>query len=185
MDQSPIPYRILRSNRKTLSLEITPAGQVLVRAPRRLSVARIETFLKEKEGWLLSRLEKYQSRETLPTLTQGELATLRAQAAAEFSQRVAFWAPRIGVTWGRITIRAQKTRWGSCSAQGNLNFNFLLMLAPAEVREYVVVHELCHRKHMNHSPAFWAEVQKYLPDYATRRKWLKNNGAALLARLPE
>ena len=185
MDRSPIPYRILRSNRKTLSLEITPAGQVLVRAPRRLSVARIEAFLREKEGWLRSRLAKYQNRDALPQLTEGEMATLRAQAAAEFPQQVALWAPRIGVTFGRITIRAQKTRWGSCSAQGNLNFNCLLMLAPAEVREYVVVHELCHRKHMNHSPAFWAEVQTALPDYETRRKWLKNNGAALLARLPE
>ena len=95
------------------------------------------------------------------------------------------YAPRIGVSYGRITIRSQRTRWGSCSAQGNLNFNCLLSLCPEEVRDYVVIHELCHRKEMNHSPKFWAEVEKVMPDYARHRKWLKENGGSLIARLPE
>ena len=89
----------------------------------------------------------------------------------------------MGVSYGRITIRCQKTRWGSCSAKGNLNFNCLLMLAPPEVADYVVVHELCHRKHMNHGAAFWSEVARILPDYARHRAWLKENGSRLLARL--
>ena len=91
----------------------------------------------------------------------------------------------MGVSFERITIRAQKTRWGSCSNGGNLNFNCLLMLSPPEIRDYVVIHELCHRKHMNHSPGFWREVAKHCPDYARHRKWLKDRGGALIARLPE
>jgi predicted metal-dependent hydrolase len=86
----------------------------------------------------------------------------------------------VGVDYRRITIRSQKTRWGSCSSSGNLNFNCLLLLAPPEVLDYVVVHELCHRKEMNHSPRFWAEVGRVLPDYKKRNKWLKENGSRLM-----
>lgn len=89
---------------------------------------------------------------------------------------VEYFARQVGVDYGRITIRNQKTRWGSCSSKGNLNFNCLLMLAPAEILDYVVVHELCHRKEMNHSKAFWAEVEKVLPDYRESVKWLKEKG---------
>lgn len=91
----------------------------------------------------------------------------------------------MGISFGRITIRSQHTRWGSCSADGNLSFNCLLMFAPESVQDYVVVHELCHRKHMNHSPAFWAEVEKVLPDYRLQKAWLKEQGTSLLARLPD
>lgn len=94
--------------------------------------------------------------------------------------RVEYFAKVIGVTYGKITIRNQKTRWGSCSSKGNLNFNCLLMLAPSEVLDYVVVHELCHRKQMNHSKAFWLEVEKVLPNYKEVRKWLKEEGSQMI-----
>jgi predicted metal-dependent hydrolase len=93
---------------------------------------------------------------------------------------VQYFAPLVGVDYRRITIRSQKTRWGSCSSSGNLNFNCLLLLAPPEVLDYVVVHELCHRKEMNHAPRFWAEVGRVLPDYKKRNKWLKENGSRLM-----
>ena len=89
----------------------------------------------------------------------------------------------MGVTYNRITIRHQKTRWGSCSSQGNLNFNCLLMLTPPEVIDSVVVHELCHRKEMNHSDRFYAEVLRVFPNYPKCRKWLKDNGSLLMMRL--
>ena len=102
------------------------------------------------------------------------------QAVEVVPKRVAHYAARMGVTYGRITIRHQRTRWGSCSSNGNLNFNCLLMLAPPEVLDYVVVHELCHRKYMNHSKQFWAEVAKVMPDYKKCERWLKEEGSLLI-----
>ncbi len=97
--------------------------------------------------------------------------------------KVRFYAEKIGVDYGRVTIRNQKTRWGSCSAKGNLNFNCLLMLAPEDVLDYVVIHELCHRKEMNHSPRFWSEVAKIMPDYKNSKIWLKENGNDIIRRM--
>ena len=105
------------------------------------------------------------------------------QAKADLPPRAAFFASLLGVSYGRITIRKQKTRWGSCSGKGNLNFNCLLMLCPSRARDYVVAHELCHRKEMNHSPRFWAEVEKLLPDYRVWRQWLKEEGQKIIRRI--
>ena len=180
-----ISYTLIRSSRKTVSLEITPEGKLLVRSPRRLSERAIREFLMSKESWIREKLAKIESRPRLPKLTQEELEALKQRAREYLPGRVALYAPRVGVSYGRITIRAQKGRWGSCSRQGNLNFNCLLMLAPSEVRDYVVVHELCHRKHMNHSDAFWTEVERVMPGFRLHRQWLKDNGSILIARLPE
>ena len=111
------------------------------------------------------------------------LEYLRECAREDFENRVRLYAPVVGVTYNRIFIRGQKTRWGSCSSAGNLNFNYLLMLAPVYVRNYVIVHELCHRKEMNHSDRFYAEVLRVFPDYWKWDKWLKENGPALMRRM--
>ena len=178
---------IKRSNRKTLAIQITPDAQVIVRAPYRMPDSVIREFIREKEGWIQDHLAKMlqikETREQLPRLSYEEIQELADQALQIIPQRVAHYAPLVGVTYGRITIRNQKTRWGSCSAKGNLNFNCLLMLTPPEVMDYVVVHELCHRKEMNHSPRFWAEVERILPDYKIWRKWLKDHGNSLIARM--
>ena len=179
-----LSYQVIRSDRKTLSLEIRPGGELLVRAPKRLSDGEIRKFVLSKRDWI----EKHRQKRlpaTQPRMTRDQLHSLAQEALAWFPGRVSLYAPKVGVRHGRITIRAQHTRWGSCSAQGNLNFNCLLMLAPESVRDYVIVHELCHRKHMNHSPEFWASVEAVMPDYHVRRQWLKDHGSALLARLPE
>ena len=89
--------------------------------------------------------------------------------------RVAFWAERLKVRYGRITIRNQRTRWGSCSHNGNLSFNWRLVMAPDEVLDYVVIHELCHLKEMNHQKAFWKEVEEYCPDWRPQRRWLNQH----------
>jgi predicted metal-dependent hydrolase len=177
-------YTLIRSNRKTLSVQIKPDGSLLVRAPRRMGRKQIEEFLYAKSHWIEKHLASLPDQ-AQPRLTEPELAALREAARQKITARVSHFAPILGVTYGRITMRTQRTRWGSCSSQGNLNFNCLLMLAPDWVRDYVVVHELCHRKEMNHSARFWEEVGRILPDYAAARKWLKENGAALMARLPE
>jgi len=180
-----IPYKLLRSSRKTLSLQITPSGEILLRCPLKYPVKEAEKFLESKRPWLEKHLSQLEKRPRIPAMAQEQLHRLAQQAAAVIPDRVAHFAPLLGVTHGRITIRSQRTRWGSCSTQGNLNFNCLLMLCPPEVVDYVVVHELCHRKQMNHSPAFWAEVEALLPDYRIRKQWLKENGGALIAALPD
>jgi predicted metal-dependent hydrolase len=116
-------------------------------------------------------------------MSREQLRALAERAVEEIPKRVAHYAALMGVTYGRITIRNQKTRWGSCSSKGNLNFNCLLMLAPEQVMDYVVVHELSHRIYMNHSAAFWKTVEAYMPEYAQWRKWLKDNGTSLMAQL--
>ena len=174
-------YQIIRSRRKTISIQVTPRGEILVRCPSRMPKAQIQAFLESKKSWIEAHLPQ-NPPETV--FTETELRTLSGQARVDISRRAVIFAPRVGVSYGRITIRSQHTRWGSCSAKGNLNFNCLLMLAPEYVRDYVVVHELCHRKQMNHSPAFWAEVKRVLPEYEAGRQWLKEHGSVLIARLP-
>ena len=184
MLSSQISYQIIRSSRKTMSLEIKADGSVVVRAPLRLSEAKIQKFVKEKQEWILKNLEKIQKRdaqkENVQKLSALERQHLQNKACVVIPRRVAYYAEKLGVSYGKITLRQQKTRWGSCAANGNLNFNWLLILAPPEVLDYVVVHELCHRREMNHSQAFWNEVSAVLPGYKEQKKWLKDNGWKLM-----
>ena len=179
-----ISYTLKKSNRKTIAIHITPAGEVEVRCPRRCSRREAEAFLLSKQDWILKHLQTIAQRPVYPQLSEPELRTLAKQAAEILPVKAKQFASQIGVSYGRVTIRSQKTRWGSCTAQGNLNFNCLLMLTPEAVQDYVVIHELCHRKHLNHSQEFWAEVERHCPDYRIYRKWLKDNGGALISRLP-
>lgn len=174
---------LIRSRRKTIAIEIHPDLSIRVRAPLRMPQYRIMEFLEEKEHWIDLHLEKMRQRQesnadqmSRTSLSEEEIKQLTELAKEVIPQRVAFFARQMDVTYGRITIRNQKTRWGSCSQAGNLNFNCRLMTMPPEVLDYVVVHELCHRKQMNHSRAFWEEVEKVLPDYRVTRQWLKQNG---------
>ena len=174
-------YRILRSRRKTVAIHVTASGEVEVRCPVGLPECEVRRFVESKAGWISKQLQKPK----LPQLSEEEHKALLRQAKVVLPQRAAHFAALLGVTYGRITIRSQVGRWGSCSGKGNLNFNCLLMLAPESVQDYVVVHELCHRKEMNHSPRFWAEVEKILPEYAACRKWLRDNGSGLIGALPQ
>ncbi len=176
-------YKIKRSNRKTLCLEITATG-LLVRAPMRATNTEINAFIEKKKEWIENHLIKMEENSNaVSKLTREELKQLAEEALRVIPERVAYYAPLVGVTYGRITIRNQRTKWGSCSSKGNLNFNCLLMLAPSEVLDSVVVHELCHRKEMNHSTKFYEHVLRVFPDYHKWNKWLKDNGRVLMARM--
>lgn len=186
MQVGDISAQLIRSKRKTLSIEIQPNG-VIIRAPKWASRREIENFIIRKESWIKKHQQKVQVRqsqvENLEPLTDEELRKLTEQAKKIIPSRVEYYAKIVGVDYGRITIRHQRTRWGSCSSKGNLNFNCLLMMFPDEVIDSVVVHELCHRKQMNHSAAFYAEVERAFHQYWECHRWLHEHGSVQLARL--
>ena len=173
-------YKLIRSRRKTVAIQITREG-VLVRAPLRTPVKVINAFVKSKEAWI----QKALASRPLPAsgFSPEELEDLTRQAKQDLPARVEKYADLLGVSYGRVSVRHQKTRWGSCSGKGNLNFNCLLMLMPEPVRDYVVIHELCHRLEMNHSKRFWALVEKMMPDYKSCRSYLRTQGKSLIERL--
>ncbi len=177
-----VPYQIIKSDRKTIAIQIQPDGQVVVRCPKRMRTEDARRFVESKSDWIEKHLTKRQPQDAVK-YTPREIEQLREQARKRVTDRVKYYAPVIGVTYHQIAIRTQHTRWGSCSSKGNLNFNCLLALVPPEVLDYVVVHELCHRKELNHSACFWSEVERIMPDYKIRRKWLKENGASLIAKI--
>ncbi len=183
----PTEPKVIRSARRSFALELKPEG-LIVRVPNWATREQIRDFVARHQRWLEKAVARQAQREKalggVPPLTGEELRALAEQARAYISQRVEHYAPLVGVTYGRVTIRTQRTRWGSCSAKGNLSFNCLLMLAPAQVIDSVVVHELCHCKEMNHSQRFYDHLLRVFPDYRACRAWLREHGEALLRRLP-
>ena len=179
---------VVRSRRRTLCASVKD-GVLTVRAPLFSSDADIARFLEKHRAAidkLAKRAEQFErEKAAVRKLSTSEIDALYEKARAVVPERVAHFAPLVGVTYGRITIRRQRSRWGSCSSKGNLGFNCLLMLTPPEVIDSVVVHELCHRKEMNHSRRFYAEVLRVFPDYRKADKWLKENGKLILASVEE
>lgn len=188
-----IEYTLVRSKRKTIGIEIERDGSVVVRAPFFCSKARIDAFIWEKEDWILKTKKKILSRQTKASdngfagdaFSSLEIERIKKLAKATIIPMVEEIAKEMGATYNGVSLRFQKTRWGSCSGKGNLNFNCLLVLMPPSVVRYVVVHELAHRFEMNHSKAFWEIVARYQPSYKEDRKYLKENGGALMERLDE
>lgn len=173
-----IYLQVIRSNRKSIGLEIRSESDIRVRIPIRLSDRELKRFVGEHKDWIFEKVnltEEWKNRRIdtgapeWKSLSKKELQEIKEK----FISRVAYFSEIMKVSVGRITIRNQKTRWGSCSTKGNLNFNYQLYYLPDELLDYVVVHELSHRRHMDHSSAFWAEVGTYCPDYRTLRKNLK------------
>lgn len=181
-----ITYIIQKSRRRSISVSIMADNKVLVKAPYGTTESSVQEFLVAKKSWITKHIEKQnrevEQAESLVLLTDDEVKKIKRQARKIIPERVGYWAEKIGVTYGRIAIRLQSSRWGSCAANGNLNFNCLLVLMPSEVLDSVVVHELCHRRHMNHSKEFYAEIDRVFPDYRRWNKWLKDNGGVYLKR---
>ena len=170
-----IPFSIVHSRRKTMAVQVTRDGRVVVRCPMRVSDQAAMAFAESHEEWIEKHYREVKERlEHQVSYTQKQVKEFRRMAAETLGERTAYWAGKMGVTYGRITIREQVTRWGSCSSKGNLNYNWKLILVPMELLDYVVVHELAHRREMNHSKQFWKIVEKELPDYRQRRKALKS-----------
>ncbi len=179
-------YTVIRSDRKTAAIHIKD-GKVIFRIPKRMTAAQLNDFAEKHLEWIEKQLEKQKSEleafKDIKPLSKSELEQLVKRALKIIPPKVEHYARLLNVSYGRITVRNQKTRWGSCSGKGNLNFNCLLALAPNEVIDSVIVHELCHRKEMNHSKRFYSLVLEVYPEYFTHHKWLKEHGSALLRLL--
>ncbi len=180
-------HSIIRSRRRTIAVEITEDAAVLVRAPYRTPLYEINDFLEKNADWIEKNIRKVIERKNkaaaVAPLTREDVVNIANEALSVIPKKVAYYAQILGVTYGHITIRNQKTLWGSCSTKGDLNFNCILMKAPENVQNYVIIHELCHRLEMNHSRAFWRHVEELCPDHKQCRKWLKEEGSIWMTAL--
>ncbi len=181
-----LPYEVVYSRRKTYAVSISAEGEITLRLPLGTSETQVSRLLLDKQHWIITHyLEAVKQQENRPVsdLTDTQRAALEKRyitaAKDYFPKRAAHFLPLTGGSFSRITIRDQKTRWGSCSGKGTLSFNWRLMLAPPAVLDYVVVHELADRREMNHSKDFWIIVEEVLPDYRERRKRLNNFSSML------
>lgn len=169
-----IPYEIVRSARKTMALQISPDGRLTLRLPIRMPEREALDFAIRHKEWIRKNYRKVtELQRERPEYGEEEIHSRVEKLRPVLQHRVSYYAGLMGVDYGRITIRNQRTRWGSCSGAGNLNFNWRLSLLPDELFDYVVVHELAHRLEMNHSARFWLQVAQILPDYKERRRKLK------------
>ena len=195
-----IPYTLVKSSRRrTISIQIGAGGKMTVRCPYYMGKWIVDGFLREKQDWIYKNYlvavqsttiddnwgnsDDYANDNLHVPSRKPEDPILvnkhKKYARKIFEAKVTYYQQFTGGNYTSITIRDQKTRWGSCSGRGTLSFNWRLILAPPEILDYVVVHELCHLTHMNHSKEFWNLVGSVIPDYKVRRKWLKENGHTL------
>ena len=214
------PNKIIRSKRKTLSLTINENAELIIRAPKRLSIEKIQDFINEKENWInrKKRLIENQIKDVTSNhnklLYLGNLFPINVEqnASKEFFftgeefiansiepdslslsikkwyknkfkeialPRVAYFANKHNLMVNQVRIKNQKTMWGSCSSKNNINLNYLLLMAPMGVIDYVIVHELVHTIHRNHSTDFWDSVESIMPEFQEHKRWLKKNGYKL------
>lgn len=174
-DMEPIEVEIIRSSRRSLGLQVKPDGTVCARVPMQVMDHTVREFIEGHADWIFKKRKLVLSRDDRPDIVYLPEVTEesdRERIRTFIEEKVAHYASVMGVSYGRITMRNQKTRWGSCSSEGNLNFNCRLLFVPDRIVDYVVIHELAHRRFMNHSKAFWKEVEKYMPDYREQRKLL-------------
>ncbi len=176
--QRDIRVQVIRSGRRTMGLEIKADLEVYARVPRETADRQIKEMVSKYERWI-SR--KYQEAEREAAQSQASSRPLpteeeKKEILDRIAGRVRHYEKIMGLSCNRITVKNQKTRWGSCSNKKNLNFNYKLAYMPEKILDYVVVHELAHLRQMNHSREFWSLVERYLPDYRERRKWLKEHG---------
>lgn len=167
-------YTVIRSKRKTVALQINSDGELIVRSPIHFSERKIKKLLEEHKGWIEKKTaESLERRLNHPELSEGEIAELKSKARLVLPGMTARYAEIMGVDYGTVKITSAQKRFGSCSGKNNICYSYILMQYPTEAIEYVVVHELAHTVHHNHSRAFYDLVEKFLPDYKEREKLLK------------
>lgn len=186
-----LEYTIVRSKRKSIGFEVKAGGEIIIKLPMRLPFAKAVPFIEERKDWIY---QAYLRQKDKVNMTQARMEEredprllylekkYRVAAKQYIYERVEYYLPLTGGHYTNIRIGDQKTRWGSCSSNKTLSFSWRLMLAPPRVLDYVVIHELCHLTHMDHSKEFWAKVASIDPDYKEHRQWLKDNGDTLILK---
>lgn len=177
IDGEKIEYKFRKSKRaKCLRLTVNQRAELVVTAPSIVPMFFVNRFIRQKSSWILKSLKAMKTRvenENKIKSQYGGYAKSKEKARDFALERVKYFAGKYGFTYNRIAIRNQKSRWGSCSAKNNLNFNYRLLFLETELSDYVIVHELCHLREMNHSQKFWKQVEDIIPDWRLRRHKLK------------
>lgn len=158
---------------KRLRITISRDGQCIVTIPRRMDEVIAQKFVNEKSDWIQKQINRVALLPPPTVYSKKEIVALKKQTRTLVTERLAYFNQFYGHTYFKISIRRQKTRWGSCSKTGNLNFNYKIALLPSHLADYIIVHELCHLKEMNHSKRFWALVARAIPDPTQRKKELR------------
>lgn len=167
-------YKIVRSSRRTLCLEIKRSGEIIVRSPMHTTLHDIRRFVEDHEAWLVKNLKKVEAkRNNTPPLSEAEIAELKQRAKEILPKKVEYYSKLTGLSCTGVKITSAKTRFGSCNGKNSICFSYHLMRYPEEAIDYVVLHELAHTKHHDHSRRFWLLVGLYMPDYKQRRALLK------------
>ena len=180
--QRNIGYTLKISGRsRSLRLAVYPGGELVVTAPRFLSIRAIEQFIIRKSKWVLEKIDKLVSVPKIVKTKNSRLDFIRNKSTALkiARQKMEYFNQFYGLKWKKVMIKNQKTRWGSCSRQGNINFNYKIALLPERAVDYIIVHEMCHLAEMNHSRKFWNLVAKTVPDYREVRRGLRKNNLTL------
>ena len=174
-------YTLIRSKRKTVAVQVTENGEVVVRAPEHYSERKIRKFLSEHEEWIENAVQKQLERKSgRLSLSDEDVKKLKKLAKEVLTERVEYFSRIMGTQAQNVTITSAQKRFGSCSGKNNICFSYILMLYPPQAIDYVVVHELAHTVHHDHSRNFYSLVEKVLPDYKKREKLLKGE-----QRMPE
>ena len=170
-------YKLIRSERRTLAMELSPEGDLILRAPRRMPLRLIEQFIASHEDWIAKHREKIRRRADFDEAhfsSEEQIQSLITRAKAILPEKTEYWAKIMGVTPTGVRITRAKKRFGSCSSENRIAYSYRLMAYPEEAIDYVVVHELAHIRHKNHSPDFYAFIARFLPDYKAREAILKH-----------
>ena len=182
-----VNYIIRYSNRRSISMKFNSDGDLLVAAPRGVPQKFVTDFIESKKSWIMKNLKLIQSNKAILDevgyFTEDELKDIRKRAKEIIPGRVEYYAKKGGFKYNKIFFKLMRTQWGSCSGKKNLNFNLLLAAMPLSIIDSVVVHELCHLRHMDHSSFFYEEVYKLCPNYDECHKWLKREGSKYLVRV--
>lgn len=187
LDGYPFPAEMILSSRASFQLSVTGRGHLIVRMPYYATELEAREMIEKHRSWVEANIALMQERQRIKQqyvpFTQAEKAAMKRKAQQLIPPRIEYFELLLGVDHQSVSYRFQKTRWGSCSRKGGLNFNCLLAACPPEVLDSVVAHELCHRLHMDHSAAFYQDLARICPDYKSCRKWLKEHGDELMNRL--